>query len=105
MSPVLFDFELPEGWDTTSVADIYDFIQYGTSTKPTEDSSGVPILRMGNIQDGKLDLGILKYVGRTAEVLGGFLLEEGDILFNRTNSPELVGKAAVFRQARQFTFA
>lgn len=60
---------------------------------------------MPNIQDGEIDLRNLKYVPLEAANLESFRLRRGDILFNRTNSPELVGKAAVFDADLQAIFA
>jgi type I restriction enzyme S subunit len=79
-------------------------IEYGTSQKCHSDGPGIAVLRMGNIQDGQIDFGDLKYcaVDREIEKL---ILCDGDLLFNRTNSPELVGKTAVFHGATPATFA
>lgn len=74
-----------------------DLVQYGSSAKTSEDASGVPVLRMGNIQDGKLDLESLKYLPQDHAEFPELLLKDGDLLFNRTNSAELVGKSAVYR--------
>jgi type I restriction enzyme S subunit len=70
-------------------------VQYGSSAKTSSDASGVPVLRMGNIQQGKLDWTDLKYLPRDHAEFPDILLKEGDVLFNRTNSFELVGKSAV----------
>lgn len=52
---------------------------------------------MGNIQDGDLDFSNLKYLPVDHDEFPGLHLQDGDLLFNRTNSPELVGKTAVYR--------
>jgi type I restriction enzyme S subunit len=52
---------------------------------------------MGNIHEGELRLGDLKYLAASHEEFPSLLLKPGDVLFNRTNSPELVGKTAVYR--------
>jgi type I restriction enzyme S subunit len=52
---------------------------------------------MGNLVDGKLDLGNLKYLPSGHGEFPDLFLEHGDVLFNRTNSAELVGKTAVYR--------
>lgn len=88
--------ELPEGWVWARVRDISSTIQYGTSDKANEDPSGIPVIRMGNIQEGRLDFKKLKYLPKEYPQIGVFLLQDGDILFNRTNSAELVGKSAVY---------
>jgi type I restriction enzyme S subunit len=102
----LFDnFELPSSWIWTNVGKTTSAIQYGTSIKAdSEDKGGVPVLRMGNIQDGKLDLSDLKYIFNDEDV-SAFFVQEGDILFNRTNSPELVGKCAIVKDKLSAVFA
>ncbi|MBU6326091.1 MAG: hypothetical protein KGQ89_00535, partial [Verrucomicrobia bacterium] len=87
---------LPVGWEWKSVGEMVDEMQYGTSAKTSEDSTGVPVLRMGNIKDGSLVLDSLKYLPANHEEFPALLLQDGDILFNRTNSAELVGKSAVY---------
>jgi type I restriction enzyme S subunit len=89
--------ELPEGWGWTNVEMISEKIQYGTSEKAGDDNSGIPVLRMGNIQDGKLIFENLKYFQKEWPEQNDFLLEDGDVLFNRTNSAELVGKTSVYK--------
>lgn len=89
--------ELPEGWVWASVDQLTVEQKYGSSSKTNEGPAGVPVLRMGNIQDGDLDLSSLKYLSRDHDEFPGLHLQDGDLLFNRTNSPELVGKTAVYR--------
>ena len=98
-------FEVPESWTWATIGDVASAVDYGTSEKCGTDPIGVPVLRMGNIQEGEVNITHLKYLdGRHARNLA--LLEEGDILFNRTNSAELVGKTAIYRgQPRPCSFA
>lgn len=91
------DVELPTNWTWATVDQLASLTQYGSSTKTDKDPEGVPVLRMGNIWDGRLRLDDLKYLPADHEEFPKLLLDNGDVLFNRTNSPELVGKAAVFR--------
>lgn len=88
---------LPEEWAWAIVSDIAEKLQYGTSVKADSDTSGIPVLRMGNIRDGKLDFSYLKYLPTNFPDNNNLILEDGDVLFNRTNSKELVGKTAVYR--------
>jgi type I restriction enzyme S subunit len=60
---------------------------------------------MGNIQDGRLDFRVLKYLHLSKRDRNKLVLEKGDILVNRTNSAELVGKCAVFEAEGEFSFA
>ena len=79
-----------------SLGDILVRAQYGSSVRANTHRDGVPMLRMGNIQNGHLDVADLKHVSLSASDLAKYRLIEGDILFNRTNSLKLVGKAATF---------
>lgn len=88
--------DLPEGWVWATTDQITSLVQYGTSSKCDSRDDGIPVLRMGNIVDGELDFGSLKYLPRQHEEFPELLLEKGDLLFNRTNSAELVGKSAVY---------
>jgi type I restriction enzyme S subunit len=89
--------ELPDGWSWATVEQLSERVQYGSSAKTNEDSTGVPVLRMGNIQEGKFDFDKLKYLPEAHDEFPELLLRRGDLLFNRTNSAELVGKTAVFK--------
>lgn len=89
--------DLPEGWTWATVEQLLTKIQYGSSAKTDEDSNGVPVIRMGNIVDGRLVFEPLKYLPATHDEFPDLFLEPGDVLFNRTNSAELVGKTALFR--------
>lgn len=83
-------------WPTNALGDHTIEQRYGSSAKASTEGD-VPVLRMGNIVDGKLDFDNLKYLPAGHEDLDTCVLEDGDLLFNRTNSPELVGKSAVYR--------
>ncbi len=78
--------------------------QYGISS-----SSGgiysVPILKMNNLQDGHIDLGDLDYIQLSKSEMESLMLNKGDLLINRTNSPDLVGKAAIYDLAGEHVFA
>ena len=88
---------LPKGWRWATVDQLATRVQYGSSFKTTEDDAGVAVLRMGNIFSGQLRIDSLKYLPVDHPEFPELLLHHGDVLFNRTNSPELVGKAAVYR--------
>ncbi|CAG1002470.1 Type-1 restriction enzyme EcoKI specificity protein [Myxococcaceae bacterium] len=88
--------ELPEGWCWATVEQGAIRVEYGTSARTAADAGNVPVLRMGNIVNGLLDLRSLKFLPGDHAEFPGLHLEEGDLLFNRTNSPELVGKSAVY---------
>ncbi len=70
--------------------------EYGSSKKSTEDDSWVPVLRMWNIQNGWVIYDNLKYTSKESDDLPKLYLKKFDLLFNRTNSWELVGKTGIF---------
>lgn len=76
---------------------------YGTSSKSNKEGL-IPVLRMGNLQGGKLDWRDLVYTSDATEV-EKYKLEYNDVLFNRTNSPELVGKTAIYKSEQPAIYA
>jgi restriction endonuclease S subunit len=80
-------------------------VQYGISERATQEAVGVPMLRMLNLQDGEWALSDLKYIAMSDAEQLPYLLSKGDILFNRTNSKELVGKCNVFDLDGSYVFA
>jgi len=86
----------PKGWEMVAVGDIVTDVRYGTS-KPAVEGGKYPYLRMNNLtSDGHLDLKDLKYIDISDDEIEKCVVRKGDVLFNRTNSIELVGKTAVF---------
>ena len=83
-------------WAFVRLGDLTKSSRYGISSRAQLAPVGVPILRMGNIVGGYLDFSNLKYVELPDEQKRKYLLRPGDVLINRTNSLELVGKAATF---------
>ena len=96
--------EIPEDWNARTIEALVISCDYGTSDALTVDEIGLPVLRMGNLQDGGVSLEDLKYIA-AEKVPDELLLSEGDVLFNRTNSADLVGKVAVFEHQRKVSFA
>jgi type I restriction enzyme, S subunit len=87
----------PKGWSVTTLGDVLAAADYGSSTKASQTDSGLPIIRMGNVTTaGDLDLDDLKYVELSEKDADRFRLRKGDLLFNRTNSKELVGKTGLW---------
>ena len=85
---------LPERWEQNELSQYVPTAEYGISSA-LHISGEVPVLRMQNIADGTVDLSDMKYAGRAA--VSGRLLCEGDVLFNRTNSMEHVGRTGIWR--------
>ena len=86
----------PMGWERGTIRDVVTEVKYGTS-KPAVEGGTYKYLRMGNITyDGHLDLTDLKYIDIPDSELDKCAVKKGDVLFNRTNSKELVGKTCVY---------
>ena len=88
-------FELPEGWSWTRIFSITEDLPYGTAKKSLPTGL-VAVLRMGNIQSGEIDYSDLVY-SSDGDDIGKYTLIKNDLLFNRTNSAEWVGKTAIYR--------
>lgn len=92
----------PMGWPVKELGELLTACDYGTSEKASEDGSGVATIRMGNVTtDGHLRLDSLKYLPGSMTDNAKYELRAGDILFNRTNSKELVGKTGLWSGAME----
>jgi type I restriction enzyme S subunit len=86
----------PLKWPLGTIGELADSTQYGTSGKAGEKGA-FAILRMGNLSTtGEISLKNLKYINFADRDVEKYTVRTGDILFNRTNSPDLVGKTAVY---------
>lgn len=94
---------IPKGWDWIFVGDIVTFPEYGTSKKSLKNGD-VPVLRMGNMKNGLIDWNDLVY-SDDEEDNKKYHLHDQDVLFNRTNSPEHVGKTSIFKGKQEAIFA
>lgn len=92
-----------ENWEHTTIGNVVEKVEYGSSAK-SEKEGKIPVLRMGNIQKGRFDWSDLVYSNNYEEI-NKYLLKKDDVLFNRTNSPELVGKTAIYKGERPAIFA
>ncbi|MFZ2188209.1 MAG: restriction endonuclease subunit S [Candidatus Moraniibacteriota bacterium] len=90
-------------WGVKLLGELCERVEYGSSSK-SKKAGRVPVLRMGNIQNGKLNWDDLKYSNDKQEI-EKYLLKYNDVLFNRTNSPELVGKTAIYKNEMPAIFA
>ena len=94
---------IPKEWHTTKLAKLVIRAEYGISVS-LEDDSGIPVLRMNNLVAGEVDLSELKY-SKSREA-SNLLLSPRDVLFNRTNSMDHVGRTAIWRgQLERISFA
>ena len=100
-------FAVPDAWEASTVGAMSEVVEYGSGAKAHSESGPgrVPVLRMGNVKGGALIWDSLKYLPTGHPDVVRLRLAPGDLLFNRTNSAEHVGKSAVFHGERDATFA
>jgi type I restriction enzyme M protein len=89
-------YPLPASWAWRRLGDLAAVVQLGTSEKPSDYAGGIPVVRLSNLRRGKVVFEDMKYVHADADTIKNLILRPGDVLFARTGSAELVGKAAVF---------
>ena len=94
---------LNKEWRWSKLGDLCSKVEYGTSLRSRKEGR-VPVIRMGNIQDARIDWENLAYSDNENEI-AKYLLRHDDVLFNRTNSPALVGKAAIYKSEMPAIFA
>ena len=95
----------PKGWPVRTIGDLLESATYGTSQK-AEAAGEYPVLRMNNItRTGEMDFAELKYLDLKEDQRERYLVRTGDVLFNRTNSTELVGKTAIYRGSGSMAYA
>lgn len=86
----------PRKWDMVTIGDIATDVRYGTS-RPATEGGKYPYLRMNNLTyEGHLDLTDLKHIDIPDNEIEKCVVRNGDVLLNRTNSVELVGKTCVY---------
>lgn len=90
-------------WTETTMEAICSRFEYGTSAK-SSPTGGVPVLRMGNLQNGEIDWSDLVFTDDLGDI-AQLSLRPMDVLFNRTNSLEHVGKTAIVRSDTPAVFA
>lgn len=88
---------MPNHWAVIDLGDVITQAQYGLSIRG-ERTGPVPMLRMNNLIGGRIDTKDLQYIDVDTATQAKFRLEPGDLLFNRTNSYDLVGKTALFEE-------
>jgi type I restriction enzyme S subunit len=96
--------EIPEYWEVASIGDIVEMAQYGISESLSQ-SGEYPIFRMNNMENGYMVGEPMKYIDLDDEEFEKYRVEKCDILFNRTNSHELVGKTGIFELDGDYVFA
>lgn len=94
-----------KNWERGIIRDVVTEVKYGTS-KPAEENGSYPYLRMNNIDySGNWDFSSLKFINLENDEREKYLLRKDDLVFNRTNSKELVGKTAVYNLDKEMAIA
>ncbi|MCR4305231.1 MAG: restriction endonuclease subunit S [Gallionella sp.] len=91
-------------WATVPIGTVIRSSQYGLSL-PADPRGHVPIVGMKDIQNGRVHIDPDVCVNLSEEDVQDYLISDGDILLNRTNSPDLVGKAGIYRGKGKAVFA
>jgi type I restriction enzyme S subunit len=94
---------IPIDWEVKALGELVSSVEYGSSAKSSE-SGAVPVLRMGNLQSGKIDWDGLVYTSDLVEI-AKYKLKKDDVLFNRTNTVDLVGKTSIYKGEYPAVFA
>jgi len=95
---------IPESWEVVELGELISVAQYGMSVKGNPEGN-YPILRMTNQVNGRIVANNLQFVEITDSDFRRFKVDRGDILFNRTNSLELVGRTAIHDIEGDYVFA
>ena len=96
--------QLPKGWQSARVKQLISRCEYGLSRAMSEQGQ-YPIFRMNNIKRGRMIAAPLAYIDLSPEDFARYRVRKGDILINRTNTVELVGKVGIFALEGDFVFA
>ena len=91
---------IPACWDVVRLGEVVESTTYGTNA-PLDGFGSTPVLRMSNLQNGQIGLSDVRRADLSEKELLDLNLVNGDILFNRTNSLDLVGKVAIVRELPQ----
>ena len=95
---------IPADWDYKPLGKICRASQYGINSSSNRGKR-YPILKMNNLQNGKVQTEDLDYINLEIEDCEKYSLKRNDLLVNRTNSYELVGKTALFDLPGEYVFA
>jgi type I restriction enzyme S subunit len=88
---------VPEYWDVVDFGSVREWLQYGTSTRCTYDPTDFPVLRIPNIEPGRVNTQDIKFGALSAAEAARYRLEDGDLIFIRTNGViERLGACAIY---------
>jgi len=84
-------------WEVKKLGEILNFYQLGGNYPNTEKETEYPLMKMGNIDRGNIDLQKIEYIPESCKRESKDILKYGDVLFNTRNTLDLVGKVAIWR--------
>ncbi len=88
---------VPESWDVVTFERVREWLQYGTSVHCTLQEQRYPVLRIPNVEPGRVNASDLKYCDLSDKEADKYVLRDGDLLFIRTNGVlERLGSCAVY---------
>ena len=90
--------ELPSGWEMKRFSEIISKAVLGGNYENSESNSGIPVIKMGNIDRGKISIEKVQYLPIDSEYNKNDILKKGDLLFNTRNTLDLVGKVSVWNE-------
>src|SRR5690606_40735630 len=86
--------QIPAEWAWSKFGNICKWSRYGV-TATSDEAGQYPMLRMNNMQNGKIDSQDIVYIALSDDEYAMHRLGRGELLVNRTNSYDLVGKTAL----------
>ncbi|MBN8684893.1 MAG: restriction endonuclease subunit S [Chitinophagales bacterium] len=93
---------LPQGWVVKKMKEIIFQIRLGGNYENAEGNSGIPVIKMGNLERGSIDINKIQCLPEGREYNSGDILKKGDLLFNTRNTLDLVGKVAIWEDELPF---
>ena len=87
------------------IGDFFEMCQYGISRAMNNKGIGYPILKMDDIKDAFLFDDEVRYADIPDNLFRTFKLDKNDVLFNRVNSEEFVGRTGIFKLNIKAVFA
>ena len=95
---------IPDDWEVKKLGEILQSTQLGGNYPNTEIETNSPLIKMGNLVRGYIDLSKLEYITNTHKPYNRDKLCYGDVIFNTRNTLDLVGKVAIWRNELPFAF-
>ncbi|MDP1624397.1 MAG: restriction endonuclease subunit S [bacterium] len=93
-------------WPMVELGGLCELVQYGLSVPLKIDGTGFKTFRMNELVEGRcVDRGDMKSADIPTKEFEKYRLKHGDILFNRTNSFEHVGRTGIFDLVGDYCFA